>query len=276
MKIDSHAHFWLYNIQKDAWITDDMKVIQRNFLPNDVSWTLKENGIDGIVAVQADQSLAETQFLVELAQAYKVVKAVVGWVDLRSDDLEDQLQAFSEYPVIKGFRHIVEAEQDADFLTRFEFQRGIEALTSRNYTYDLLVSKYQYNSTLQCVCNNPNQKFMLDHIAKPAIAKGEFEEWADFIVKLAKFPNVYCKISGLVTEADWKTWAVADFGNYISHAVENFGKKRVCFGSDWPVSLLGATYEQVLEIANIHTSNLTEAEKADFWGLNAVRFYNIK
>lgn len=276
MKIDSHIHFWLYNAEKDAWISDDMKVIQRNFLPNDISWTLKDNGIDGLVAVQADQSLAETEFLTELADVYKVIKAVVGWVDLRSGDVDRQLDTFSKYPIVKGFRHIVEAEQDADFLTRPEFQRGIEALTKRNYTYDLLVSKAQYESTLECVSKNPNQQFILDHIAKPDIVNREFDEWSDFISKIAAFPNVYCKISGLVTEADWKNWLITDFEKYIKHAIESFGKKRICFGSDWPVSLLGATYEQVIKIIDAHLSDFSEAERTDFWGLNILRFYGIK
>lgn len=276
MRIDSHQHFWLYDPVKDAWITDDMNVIQRNFLPNDISKTLKDHGIDGVVAVQADQSVRETEFLVELATAYKMIKGVVGWVDLRADDIENQLLKFSDIPVIKGFRHIVEAESAGDFLSRPEFQRGIKALTKYNYSYDLLVRPVHYASTLKCVADNPEQKFMLDHMAKPAIAAGEFEAWSAFITALSAFPNVYCKISGLVTEANWKTWSIRDFEVYIKHAIDSFGKQRICFGSDWPVSVLAATYEQILEVSEAYLDGFTDIEKNDFFGGNAARFYNLK
>lgn len=275
MRIDSHQHFWLYDPVKDAWITDDMNVIQRNFLPNDISKTLKDNRIDGVVAVQADQSVRETKFLVELAEAYKMIKGVVGWVDLRADDIEDQLMKFSEVPIVKGFRHIVEAEPEEDFLIQPSFQRGIRALTAHNYTYDLLIRPPHYTSTLKCVADNPRQQFMLDHMAKPPIATGEFEHWASFITRLSAFPNVYCKISGLVTEADWRGWHVRDFERYIKHVMDSFGKRRICFGSDWPVSTLAATYEQVLALAETYLEGFNEEEKADFLGGNAARFYNL-
>ena len=275
MRIDSHQHFWLYEPLKDAWITDDMKVIQRNFLPNDISKTLKDNRIDGAVVVQADQSHRETEFLVELANAYKMIKGVVGWVDLRAENIEEQLSIFSGYPIIKGFRHIVEAEPDVDFLIHPTFQRGLKALTDRNYTYDLLIHPRHYASTLRCVADNPQQQFMLDHMAKPAIAIKEFDQWASFITELSAFPNVYCKISGLVTEAHWDEWSVKDFEKYIQHVIVSFGKKRICFGSDWPVSLLAAEYEDVLTVAGAYLQGFTDSEKADFWGMNAVRFYGI-
>lgn len=276
MRIDSHQHFWLYDSVKDAWITDRMKVIQRNFLPNDISKTLKDNGIDGVVAVQAGQSLQETGFLVELAAVYKMIKGVVGWVDLRSENIEEDLKDFTRFPIIKGFRHIVEAEDDVNFLTEATFQRGMEALTKFGYTYDLLIAPHHYASALTCVANNPQQQFMLDHMAKPAIATQEFEEWAAFISALSSYPNVYCKVSGMVTEADWKLWSIADFEKYIKHAIASFGKERVCFGSDWPVSLLAATYEQVLTIAETYLEGFTEEERSDFWGGNSSRFYGLK
>lgn len=276
MRIDSHQHFWMYDPIKEAWITDDMKVIQRNFLPNDISKNLKDNGIDGVVAVQADQSHRETEFLAELANVYKMIKGVVGWVDLRSERIEEQLLNFSRFPIVKGFRHIIEGESDSDFLIQPEFQRGIKALTTYNYTYDLLIRPQHYSSTLQCVTNNPQQQFMLDHMAKPPVAAQEFEQWAAFITELSAFPNVYCKVSGLVTEGDWNEWAIADFEKYIKHVIISFGKKRICYGSDWPVSLLAATYEQVLELADAYLEDFTQEEKIDFWGGNAVRFYGIK
>lgn len=276
MRIDAHQHFWLYDEVKDAWITDEMNVIKRNFLPNDISQTLKNNGFDGIVAVQADQSAKETAFLVELSEVYKVIKAVVGWVDLRAEQIEDYLLHLSKFPIIKGFRHIVEAEEDPDFLIRDDFQRGLQALTKFNYTYDLLIRPRHYASTLICVENNPQQKFMLDHIAKPPIKSQAFDDWALFIAQIAKYPNVYCKISGLATEADWSSWHLDHFEQYIDHVVTCFGKARVCFGSDWPVCLLAASYEESLDIVNHKLDGFTEEEKQGFWGGVATSFYGLK
>lgn len=276
MRIDSHQHFWLYDSVKDAWITDKMQIIQRNFLPNDIAKELKDCRMDGAVAVQADQSLRETAFLVELAGVYKMIKGVVGWVDLRSETIEEQLSAFVRVPVIKGFRHIIEAEEDADFLTQTTFQRGIEALTKYNYTYDLLIAPRHYASTLACVARNPKQKFMLDHMAKPAVATQELGDWTAFISELSNFPNVYCKISGLVTEADWKSWSISDFEMCVTHVIDCFGTQRICFGSDWPVSLLAARYEQVLELAEAYLAVFTAEEQSGFWGKNAARFYDLK
>lgn len=276
MRIDAHQHFWLYDPVRDSWINDDMQVIRRNFLPNDISQTLKDNQIDGIVAVQADQSHRETAFLVELSEVYKLIKGVVGWVDLCAENVDEHLRHFSTFPIIKGFRHIIEAEAAEDFLTHDSFQHGIEALTANGYTYDLLVAPHQYKSTLACVAANPQQKFMLDHMAKPPIQSKEFEQWAAFIQDLAKSPQVYCKISGLVTEADWKDWKVEDFERYISHAINCFGTDRICFGSDWPVSLLAATYEDCIHIVQQALAGFTEQELNGFWGENATRFYGLK
>lgn len=276
MKIDTHQHFWLFDPVRDAWITPDMQTIRRNFLPNDIAQTLKDNGFDGIVAVQADQSLRETEFLIELSDVYRVIKGVVGWVDLRSDEIESHLGRFRQFPVVKGFRHVIQEEPDGDFLIRDDFQRGIEALTKYGYTYDLLIRPHHFNSTLACVKANPAQKFILDHIAKPNIKDGEFDQWAQFMEDLAANPNVYCKISGMVTEADWENWTIADFERYIHHTVTVFGKQRIVFGSDWPVSLLAASYEQVVDVANKNLIGFTTAELEAFWGGNAVEFYSLK
>ena len=276
MRIDAHQHFWIYDSIRDSWINDDMSILQRNFLPNDISYTLKQNNFDGAIAVQADQSHQETSFLVELAEVYKMIKGVVGWVDLESDNIIDYLEKFSNHKVIKGFRHIVEAEPSGDFLTRDNILRGIEQLTKYNYTYDLLIRPRHYQSTLKCVKLNPNQKFMLDHIAKPPIKSQEFEDWALFIEDLASYQNVYCKVSGLATEANWSNWKLDQFTQYIDHVIKCFGKDRICFGSDWPVCLLAASYEQSIEIVQSKLSDFSSEELDKFWGLNAVEFYNIK
>ena len=242
MRIDSHQHFWIYNVERDAWITDDMSVIRRDFMPTDLAPLLKENNIDGVIAVQAEQSHQETQFLVDLSAVYAMVKAVVGWVDLASGQVVEHLRHFSQYPIVKGFRHIVEGEEDPDFLMRPAIQRGIKALTKYGYTYDLLIRPRHFESTLACAKANPDQQFILNHMAKPDIKQKAFDEWAGFIADLAAFPNVACKVSGLATEADWMKWQLEDFARYIDHVIARFGKDRIMFGSDWPVCLLSASY----------------------------------
>lgn len=275
MRIDAHQHYWLYNAQRDTWITEDMEIIRRNFLPTDISTTLKEKGIDGVVAVQADQSAAETQFLLDLSTMYALIKGIVGWVDLQAPDIENQLQAYKAYPRLKGFRHIVEGEEDPYFLMRPDFLKGISALTKHGYTYDLLIHPRHYASTLACVAANPEQRFMLDHMAKPAIKEGKWKEWADFIEELAEFPNVFCKVSGLATEADWKGWKSTDFTPYVAHAIQCFGKGRILFGSDWPVCILAANYEESLSLVQAQLADFSANELAAFWGGNTTRFYNL-
>ncbi len=275
MRIDAHQHFWLFDPVRDRWITEEMAVIRRDFLPNDIGQILKDNNFDGVVAVQADQSHQETDFLVELSGVYKLIKAVVGWVDLRSEAIDEHLAHFKRSPIIKGFRHIIEGEDDPDFLHRDEFLRGIAALTKQQYTYDLLIRPRHYASTLKCVSANPGQAFMLDHIAKPPIKTQEFDEWATFIDDLAQHKNVHCKISGLATEADWKHWTLDHFTQYIAHVVRCFGKDRVLFGSDWPVCLLAGGYEDSIRIVEDKLKDFTEAELKGFWGDNAVQFYSI-
>lgn len=276
MRIDAHQHFWIFDPVRDAWINDDMLAIRHNFMPTDLAPLLKTNALDGVIAVQADQSHQETQFLLDLSTMYAMIKGIVGWVDLQSEQIAEHLQHFSQYPLIKGFRHIVEGEEDADFLMRPSFQRGLKLLTSYGYTYDLLIRPRHYQATLACVAENPNQKFVLDHMAKPSIRTGEYDEWAAFIEKLAAYPNVWCKISGLMTEADWKAWKIEDFTRYIHHAIACFGKDRIMFGSDWPVCLLAGSYEDGIHIVKSLTMDFSTAEKEALWGGNAVEFYNIR
>lgn len=276
MRIDAHQHFWLYQKQRDSWITEEMSVIQRNFLPNDISGTLKSNNFDGIVAVQADQSIAETNFLLELAGVYKVIKGIVGWIDFQDDNFQQQLDEFKKHELIKGFRHIIEAEADENYLTTDIFLRGIEKLTQYNYTYDLLIRPRHYKSTIECVKHNPNQSFILDHMAKPAIKLQEFDQWGMFIEDLSSFRNVHCKISGLATEAEWNNWTLDNFYQYINHVIKCFGPDRILFGSDWPVCLLAASFNECLEIVEHSIKDFTAEQKEKFWGVNAQNFYKLK
>ncbi|WP_437917660.1 amidohydrolase family protein [Sphingobacterium sp. LRF_L2] len=275
MRIDAHQHFWIFNAERDSWITDDMAAIQRDFMPTDLGPVLKSNNMDGVVAVQASQSHEETQFLVDLSSMYAMIKGVVGWVDLQSDQVREYLTNFKKYPIIKGFRHVIEGEDDPDFLIRPSFLNGIRALTAFDYTYDLLIRPRHYASTLACVAENSEQRFVLDHMAKPSIRTKEFDDWAVFIEALSKFPNVYCKVSGLVTEADWASWTLEDFKPYIEHVTACFGKDRVMFGTDWPVCLVAAPYDDVQRIAAHALEGFSEDELRAFWGGNAVRFYNL-
>lgn len=275
MRIDTHQHFWKFDPIRDSWITEEMQVIRRDFTPLDIQFVLERNGFGGSIAVQADQSKEETAFLVQLAADYPFIKGVVGWIDLQAADIRQQLEAYRAHTVIKGFRHVVEAEADPDFLIRPAVLNGLKALADYGYTYDLLIRPRHYAATLDCVQQNPDLQFVLDHIAKPPIKSKAFDEWATFIDALAAFPNVVCKVSGLATEADWEGWKLDDFKQYLEHIFARFGKERIMYGSDWPVCLLAASYEESIAIVEDKLGQFTEAERNAFWAENAIRVYNL-
>ena len=275
MKIDSHQHFWKYHPVKDAWITDDMKVIQRDFMPEDLEPVLMQYEFDGCIAVQADQSEQETLFLLELADQYSFIKGVVGWVDLRAPNVDERLEYFSTFPKLKGVRHIIQGEPQDDFLLRKDFCRGISLLQQYQFTYDILIHPRHLKYAKEFVQRFPNQRFVIDHLAKPFIKEQIWEDWKNDLDAVAEMSNVHCKISGMVTEADWKNWKVDDFTIYFESVWEAFGPKRVMFGSDWPVCLVAADYKQVCQIVDEHTVFLSADEKAKLWGLNAQHFYNL-
>ena len=275
MKIDSHQHFWNYHPVKDAWISDDMKVIQRDFLPADLLPILQENNIDGCIAVQADQSEVETQFLLQLAQDNNFIKAVVGWVDFRANNIAERLQYFSKFEKLKGFRHIVQAEAEDDFLLRDDFCYGIAQLAKYNFTYDILIVPKHLPYAAAFVKRFPNQSFVIDHLAKPNFKDNDFSDWERGIAELATYKNVYCKVSGMVTEADWHNWKTEDFSYCLDVLVANFGIDRLMFGSDWPVSLLAASYEQSSAIVQDYFSKFSKEDQDKIWGGNAIKFYNL-
>jgi L-fuconolactonase len=275
MKIDAHQHFWKYHPVKDAWITDDMKAIQKDFLPADLARHLYANEFDGCIAVQADQSEQETEFLLELSRQNDFIKGVVGWIDLQNEKVQARLGHFATYRKLKGFRHIVQAETDDQFLLRESFCRGIALLGNYRFTYDLLIKPHQLKSAIRFVQKFPNQMFVVDHLAKPFIKDKVIDEWKKDMQHLAQYENVSCKISAMVTEADWKNWKVADFKPFIDCIIEFFGTDRVMFGSDWPVCLVAATYDQVCEIVEKNTSHLSANEKKLLWGVNAAKFYDL-
>ena len=274
MKLDSHQHFWKYSPQQHNWIDDSMVSLKRDFLPNDLEPHLIENKIEACVVVQADQSEKETEFLLELATQYEFIKGVVGWVDLRAKNVEERLQFYSQNQYFKGVRHIVQSEKQ-DFLLDPAFQNGIGKLGNLNLTYDLLIYSHQIEAAIKLVSQFPNQKFVLDHLAKPNIKNGKIDPWKNQIQRLAQFSNVSCKISGMVTEADHSQWKPSDFIPYLDIVFDAFGENRILFGSDWPVCLLAASYQEVYQLITDYTVNFSLEQRDKLFGANAERFYNI-
>lgn len=275
LKIDAHQHFWKFDAVRDSWITDDMTVIQRDFLPPDLQPLLKENGFDGCITVQSDQSEEENIFQLDNAAKHDFIKGVVGWADLQAFDIEQKLADYSGCEKMKGFRHVLQGEADRSLMLHPKFMNGISKLEKYNFTYDILIFPDQLKYIPQFVSSFPNQKFVIDHIAKPLIKEGKTAEWKKQIQAVAKYENVWCKISGLVTEAGWKLWKPADFTPYLDIVTEAFGTKRVIFGSDWPVCLVAASYNQVLSIVKNYFLNFSKDEQESFFGGNAVNFYNL-
>ena len=274
MTIDSHVHFWKFDKLRDTWITSDMKTLRQDYLPSHLLPTLKRNEIDGVIAVQAEQSEVETHFLVELAKSHDFIKGVVGWIDLRNENIEERLSYFSQYPSIKGWRHIVQSEPN-DFLLRKDFQQGIAALAAYNYTYDILIYPQQIRSALEFVARFSRQPFVIDHCAKPVVKTKEIAEWSAGMRVLAQHPNICCKLSGLFTEAEWKQWSPADFYPYLDVVFDAFGTDRIIFGSDWPVMLLSGIYIQWKSMIEKYMENFTPEEREKVMGGNAVNFYRL-
>ena len=275
MRIDSHQHFWKYNPVRDRWITDEMAVIRRDFLPKDLVPELRANHIEGCIAVQADQSEEETRFLLDLAEEHDFIRAVIGWVDLRADNVAECLASLSQKKKLRGFRHIVQAEPDDRFILQRAFLRGIGGLRQFGFTYDILVYPRQLPATIELVARFPNQPFVIDHIAKPEIKAKRTLPWAQQVREIARNRNVYCKVSGLLTEADWKNWKSDDCKPYLDIVFEAFGCDRVMFGSDWPVCLLAGSYSQVIGLVADYIKDFSPADKEKIFGLNAARFYGI-
>jgi L-fuconolactonase len=274
--IDAHQHFWRFDPERDGWITDEMYKLRRDFTPADLQPLLEANGIDGCITVQVDQSEAENDILLQQAADNDFIKGVVGWIDLRDPDIEQRLPYFTQFPKLKGFRHILQGETDRALMLKPSFKRGIAALNAYGYTYDILIYPDQLGYTKEFVAAFPEQPFVLDHIAKPYIKHRYItDEWKDAIRAVAAYPNLYCKISGMVTEADWYDWKPEHFHVYIDTVVEAFGTNRILYGSDWPVCLVAASYEQTIGIVKDYFAQFSKDEQAAFFGGNAIKFYNL-
>ena len=276
MKIDSHQHYWHFNTADYGWMGEDMSVIKRDFLPTDLLPELKSIDFDGSVAVQARQSLEETNWLLQLADEHPHIKGVVGWLDLQSEQAEEQIAAFAKHPKAVGVRHVIHDEEDIDFMLRPEFIRGVQLLEKYDMAYDILIFPKHLTNTIEFVKQfSEKQTFVVDHIAKPLIKDGIVSPWKEDIAALAKFPNVYCKVSGMVTEADWNTWTPENIRPYLDVVMEAFGPERILIGSDWPVCLVAGKYSEVMQVVIDYISTFPEKEQALMLGGNAVKAYGI-
>ncbi|HXU80599.1 MAG TPA: amidohydrolase family protein [Polyangia bacterium] len=273
-RLDAHQHFWRYSPQTHGWIDDSMAVLKRDFLPPDLEPLLKRRGYDGCVAVQAEMTVAESHWLLDLADRHPFIRGVVGWVDLCSPDVADALAPLAKRPKLRGIRHIVQAEPD-DFMRRPDFQRGIAALAPLGLTYDVLVYHRQLPAALDLVERFPGQKFVVDHVAKPDIKAGLRHPWAPHMRALARHPNVFCKVSGMVTEADWHAWIPAQLEYYLDVVFDAFGPERIMIGSDWPVCLLAADYDRTMSVVEEYVGRLPAKAGEAVLGETAARFYGI-
>ena len=275
MRIDAHQHFWRYNADEYGWIDDSMAGLRRDFLPEDLKREMEAAGFDGTVAVQTRQALEETRWLLELAASSAHVLGVVGWVDLRSPNVHSQLAEFAGNPKFLGVRHIVQSESDDRFLLQPEFLRGIAALEEFDLTYDILIYPRHLPVAAEFVKRFPRQRFVLDHLAKPLIKSGSLQPWQSGIRELAQNTNVFCKLSGLVTEADWKNWKSSDFDPYLDIALESFGRDRLMIGSDWPVCTVAGSYSHVMNLVMQYLEKYPAEVRNAVLGENAEQFWKL-
>ena len=275
LRIDSHQHFWLYEAAEYPWIDDDKTLLKADYMPDDLAPLMAANGIDGTVAVQARQNLRETEFLLELADSNDFIRGVVGWVDLRADDIAAQLERLAPHPRMVGVRHIVHDEADDRFMLGGSFLDGLALLNQTKLTYDLLLYPRHLRVAIDVVKRFPEQPFVLDHISKPFIKDGILEPWASEIRELASYDNVWCKVSGMVTEAAWKTWTQDDYLPYLDVVFDCFGIDRLMLGSDWPVCTLSGSYSEVVGIVRSYIEALSDQEKDKVMGDNATAFYGL-
>ncbi|HTQ96673.1 MAG TPA: amidohydrolase family protein [Candidatus Acidoferrum sp.] len=278
MRIDAHQHFWVYDPKEYGWIDESMKVIRRDFLPADLKPELEQRGFRGCVAVQARQSLEETRWLSQMAADAPFILGVVGWVDLRSKAIRAELKEIAKETKLVGVRHIVQSEPDDRFLLGEDFLHGVECLEEFGLTYDILIYEKHLPVAAEFVEKFPRQRFVLDHLGKPPIKEGRLQPWTKGIRELAKFPHVYCKLSGLVTEADWRLWTPEQIAVYLDVAFECFGPQRLMIGSDWPVCLVAGSYSRTIAVVEkyLEAASLTPEARENVLGENARRFYGLK
>jgi L-fuconolactonase len=275
MRIDAHQHFWQYDAGQFVWMTDALAALRQDFLPAQLAPLLESSGVAGTVAVQARQSLEETDWLLALADRYAFIRGVVGWVDLCAADVAEQLERCARHPKLRGVRHLVHDEPDVEFMLGTAFRRGIRSLARHGLTYDLLLRPMHLPIALKLAREFPDQPMVVDHLAKPLIAQRRISPWREDIKELASCENVYCKLSGMVTEAEWRCWRPEDFTPYLDVVLEAFGPRRLMIGSDWPVCTLSADYGSVLSIVTQYALQLSPAEQSEIEGGSCARFYSL-
>jgi L-fuconolactonase len=273
-RIDAHQHFWRYHPDTHGWIDDAMAALRRDFLPEHLGPLLRDAGFTGSIAVQAQTNVAETEWLLSLAAEHAFIRGVVGWVDLCDPSVRDELARLAANPKLAGIRHVVQSEPDG-FMAGDDFRRGVAALAEFDLVYDILIYARQLSEALDFVRAFPNQPFVIDHIAKPDIRGSGFESWRCDIEAIARQPRVWCKLSGIVTEADWRAWQPADFEPYLDVVLEAFGPERCMIGSDWPVCTLAGDYEAVTGIVSAYVERLSPAERKAIFGGVASSFYKL-
>lgn len=277
MKIDSHQHYWHYTSEDYGWIGDSMSAIRRDFLPGEFASVLKQNGIDGSIAVQARQTEEETSWLLELTDQHPHILGVVGWIDLKSANAGKLISDFANHPKAAGLRHVIHDEPDINFMLNKEFLRGVEMLNKFNLTYDLLIFPDHLPNTLKFINQFPaEQLFVIDHVAKPLIKTGALSPWKEYMQEIARHPNVFCKLSGMVTEANWPHQQPDDFKPYFDVVFEAFGPDRLMFGSDWPVCLVAEEYAGWLKTVIDAISVFSSTDQKKIMGLNALQAYHLK
>lgn len=276
MRIDSHVHFIQYNQTDYPWIGDDMEQLKKNFYPDDLKPLLDSLQFDGVIAVQARQTLEETRWLLSLADENPLIKGVVGWVDLRSERVAKQIEQFIEHKKIKGVRHVIHDEADDDFMLREDFNRGLSILKEYDLAYDILIFEKHLPQTIQLVKRHPHQRFVIDHLAKPLIKEQKIRDWYEHMKILASHENVYCKISGMVTEANWKKQPNDVFLPYLEKIFELFPVHRLMIGSDWPVCTVVREYQAVMKIVLDFIKNFSIEEQQYILGKSAMNFYKVE
>ncbi|HZK95988.1 MAG TPA: amidohydrolase family protein [Prolixibacteraceae bacterium] len=275
MIIDSHHHLWKYDPVQYDWIDDSMKKIRADFLADDLKLTIQEANVDGVISVQARQSVEETDWLIGMANQNNFIKGVVGWLPLIKKDIGGYLEKYAEEKLLKGVRHVIQGEPDPEFMLRKDFNHGITLLRKYSLVYDILIVERQLPNTIRFVDQHPDQVFVLDHIAKPLIGCNELSPWKENILELARRENVNCKISGMVTEADYQNWTSLQLHPYFEVILEAFGPDRLLFGSDWPVCLVATTYKNWMELVQKNITSLSETEQLKIMGGNATRLYQL-
>ena len=274
--IDAHQHLWSYQFKEYAWISKDMSVLARDYLPEQLKIEMKKANVDGAVVVQARQTVSETEWLLSLARNSPILRGVVGWAPICSEIFAQELERLQQEEKLKGLRHVIQDEPDDNFILRTDFNRGISAMAHSGLVYDILIFARQLPAAIQFVDRHPHQIFVLDHIAKPSIKEGIIEPWRTNIRQLAERKNIYCKLSGMVTEANWPNWSAQNLQPYLETVLETFGPGRLMAGSDWPVCLLASTYTGWFTTLHQMLHSLSAAEKENIFGAVASRVYRLQ